>query len=418
MILFFLISLIGSYVLDSFDTLNSFEYLDGDKDLCYRAVVERSRATPLDDVASPATESTGTDRLRGKGRGGNFLAIDRSTWDRLWEVETGNRLNLLTAYIVLLAGTGSDHQLSKWSAKACEQHTGMGKPRAKVAIDELIRHGFVAHTDRSTKLYPQYRLQPIPLESDPIFLPVAMVTGIETEASMLRRVRETGDVLLLRMLVDLYGMIQLDPTYGVPIGALSQIPPDNYPARKVFEIGVHAIWALRLGGSKSAAGAWAGYHRTKSRNKDGAWDDFWARVAMLEKIGALWYEAWIFDGDDKDAEPLFPVDFAALYGNMQGDDVLQLTRTMLDAAANLSEGRSDLLGRYGSDMLVTLAQHRRAPGIRGVARLRIEADTPGRRLSYYKRRTQIELYEAGFTQIALDALRGEYGRPMNTAIPQ
>ena len=357
--------------------------------------------------------------FEGKGRGGNFLAIDRAAWDRLWEVETGNRLNLVTAYIVLLAGTGSDHQLSKWSAKACEQHTGMGKPRAKVAIDELIQHGFVTHTDRSTRLYPQYRLQPIALDSDPIFLPVAMVTGIQAEASMLRRVRETGDPLLLRMLIDLYGLVQLDATFGVPIAALSEVPPDDYPARKVFEIGVHSVWALRLiGGSKTAKGDWASQHRSKSRNKDVAWEDFWARVAMLEKIGAIWYEAWVFDSEEADAEPLFPVDFAALYQQSEGDDVFHLTRTMLDAASNLSEERSDLLGRYGSDMLVTLAQHRRAPGIRGVARMRIEADTPGRRLSYYKRRTQIEIYEAGFTQIALDALRGEYNRPASTATPQ
>jgi hypothetical protein len=381
--------------------------------------MERSRDVSLDGLASPKTESLGVDRVRGKGRGGNFLAIDRTTWDRLWEVGTGNRLNLVTAFIVLLAGTGSDHQLSKWSAKACEQHTGMGKPRAKVAIDELIQHGFVAHTERSTKLYPQYRLKPIPLDSDPIFLPVALVTGIDTEASMLRRVRETGDPLLLRMLVDLYGMVQLDATFGVPIAELSQTTPKDFPARKVFEIGVHSVWALRLnGGSKSASGEWASRHRLISRSKDGGWEDFWSRVGMLEKIGAIWYEAWIFDSEEPDAEPLFPVDFATLYHQSEGDDVTQLTRTMLDAAANLSEERSDLLGRYGTDMLVTLAQHRRAPGIRGVARMRIEADTPGRRLSYYKRRTQIEIYEAGFTQIALDALRGEYSRPMNTASPQ
>ena len=373
----------------------------------------------MDGSASSNTESVGANRLRGRGRGGNFLAIDRVAWDRLWEVETGNRLNLVTAYIVLLAGTGSDHQFSKWSAKACEQHTGMGKPRAKVAIDELIEHGFVARTDNATKLRPQYRLQPIPLDSDPIFLPVALVTGIETEASMLRRVRETGDALLLRMLVDLYGLVQLDATFGVPVSALSETAPKDYPARKVFEIGIHSIWALRLsGGSKSALGDWAVRHRAKSRSKDGAWEDFWARVGVLEKIGAIWYEAWIFDGAEADAEPLFPVDFAALYHRAEGDDVAQLTSTMLEAAANLSEERSDLLGRYSLDMLVTLAQHRRAPGIRGVARMRIEADTPGRRLSYYKRRTQIEIYEAGFRQVALDALRGEYSRPMNTATPQ
>jgi hypothetical protein len=295
----------------------------------------------------------------------------------------------------------------------------MGKPRAKVAIDELIGHGFVARTDSATKLHPQYRLQPIPLDSDPIFLPVALVTGIGTEASMLRRVRETGDALLLRMLVDLYGLVQLDATFGVPVSALSETAPKDYPARKVFEIGIHSIWALRLsGGSKSASGDWAVRHRAKSHSKDGAWEDFWTRVGVLEKIGAIWYEPWIFDGAEVDAEPLFPVDFAALYHRVEGDDVAQLTSTMLDAAANLSEERNNLLDRYSLDMLVTLAQHRRAPGIRGVARMRIEADTPGRRLSYYKRRTQIEIYEAGFSQVALDALRGEYSRPMNTATPQ
>jgi hypothetical protein len=405
-------------VLDALEFLDVIDTLDGVKLSCYRTAVERSRSAPLEDSDPAAAESGVADRVRGKGRGGNFFAVDRGAWSRLWEVETSNRLNLVLAYLVLLAGTGSDHQLSKWSAKACEQHVGVGKPRAKVAIDELIRHGFVTHSERSTKLYPQYRLQAIPLDSDPIFLPVALVIGIATEASMLRRVRETGDALLLRMLIDLYGLVQLDATFGVPISALSQTQPADHPARKVFEIGVHAIWALRLGGSKSAAGEWASYHRSKSRSKDGAWEDFWARVAMLEQIGAIWYEAWIFDGAEADAEPLFPVDFAALYHRTEGDDVYQLTIAMLNAAASLSEERSDLLSRYGADMLVTLAQHRRAPGIRGVARMRIEADTPGRRLSYFKRRTQIEVYEEGFTQIARDALRGEYHRPMNTATPQ
>src|SRR3546814_10274214 len=116
-------------------------------------------------------------------------------------------------------------------------------------------------------------------------------------------------------------LIQLDATFGVPISALSQTPPMDHPARKVFEIGVHSVWALRLvGGSKSAKGDWAGYHRSKSNNKDAAWEDFWARIAMIEKIGAIWYEAWIFDSEEPDAEPLFPVDFAALYHQSEGDD--------------------------------------------------------------------------------------------------
>src|SRR3546814_20524323 len=86
---------------------------------------------------------------------------------------------------------------------------------------------------------------------------------------MLRRVRETGDALLLRMLIDLYGLVQLDATFGVPISALSQTQSTDHPARKVFEIGVHAIWALRLGGSKSAAGEWASYHRRSEERRGG-----------------------------------------------------------------------------------------------------------------------------------------------------
>src|SRR3546814_19952397 len=100
---------------------------------------------------------------------------------------------------------------------------------------------------------------------------------------------------------------------------------------------------------------------------------------MIEKIGAIWYEAWIFDSEEPDAEPLFPVDFAALYHQSEGDDVYRLTRTMLDAAANLSEERSDLPVRYALDVLVTLAPSRRAPPIRGVSSMRIHSQPPARR---------------------------------------
>src|SRR3546814_15206202 len=112
---------------------------DWSSDVCssdLRAAVERSRNAPLDGSASPEAESVGVDRIRGKGRGGNFLAIDRSAWERLWQVETGNRLNLVTAFIVLLPGTGRDHQLPKWSAKigraACRER---GCQYVSIAVD-------------------------------------------------------------------------------------------------------------------------------------------------------------------------------------------------------------------------------------------------------------------------------------------
>ncbi len=55
--------------------------------------------------------------------------LDRDIWAKLWETETRNRLNLATAFLVLLAGTGADHRLTKWSAKACEERAGLGDAR-------------------------------------------------------------------------------------------------------------------------------------------------------------------------------------------------------------------------------------------------------------------------------------------------
>ena len=351
---------------------------------------------------------------RGKGRGGNFFAVDRGVWEQLWVLSTANRLNFVITYLVLSAGTGSDHQLSKWSTKACERHTGLGKPRAKAAVDELIQHGLVQYTERSTKSFPQYRLQAIPLESDPIFLPVAIVIGVKAEASVLRRVREAGDALLLRMLVDLYGLIQIDATFGVPVSALSQIAPEGYPPRNVFEIGVHAIWALRLDGRRTASGEWTAPHQANGKTKEVVWENFWARVAVLERIGAIWYEPWIFESEAADAEPMFPVDLPADDRRSGDGDVYRLTRGMNAAAGALSEERSSLLERYEADILVPLALHRQAPGIRGVARMRVEADTPGRRLCYLKRRSQMETYESAYLKIVHDALSRDYHHPMNT----
>lgn len=342
-------------------------------------------------------------------RGGNFFALDRDVWKRLWDVEATNRLNFISAYLVMSAGTGRDHQLSKWSTKACERHVGIGKPRAKVAIDELIEHGFAAHTEQSSKAYPQYRLQEIPSDSDPIFLPVGLVTGLAAEASLLRRVREVGDPMLLRMLVDLYGLIQIDSTYAVPISALSQVAPEDFPARKVFEIGVHAIWALRLSERLVARGDWTKPHYTKN------WSIFWDRLQTLKDIGAIWYEPWIYESNDQDAEPIFPISMMTSHSlKVKSDDALRLTNAIQSASEALANGRAYLVEMYSEDILVPLSQHRNTPSIRGVARLRVEADTPGRRLSYRERIRILQKYESSYTALAQEAAIGHYNNPLNT----
>lgn len=353
-------------------------------------------------------------RVRGKGRGSGFFALGHDAWAKLLNVPTTNRLNLIITYLVLLAGTGSDHRLTKWSAKAVEEYTGLGKPRAKRSIEELIEAKLVKHTPSSSRLSPQYELPVVPAEAEPIFLPVQIVTGLAGETPMLRRIRETGDALLLQMLVDLYGLVQIDATYGVPIGNIREDTDKETPsARKVAEIGAHTVWAFKLGNMQWVAGDWTAPHRVKGATGKAAFSEFWERFALLKKIGAVWFEPWVFDGEALDAEPLFPVDPAVLYRHNSGDDEAKLTALAFETCRELiGDERSYLLDKHELDILAPLTGHHRTPALRGVLRMRVEPDTPGRRLAYRSRKMTIEQYTRAFSQVQEDAAVGEYSQPM------
>jgi len=354
-------------------------------------------------------------RTRGRGKGSNFFAIGRDVWAQLNATPTTNRMNLLIAYLTLLAGTGSDHRLTKWSVKAIEEHTGLGKPRAKHAIEELISAGLVKRTEASTKMMPQYELPELPGDADPIFLPVALITGLKGEASMLRRVRETGDPMLLRMLIDLYGLVSLDATHGIPLENLREGGNQNNEptARKMADVGVHAIWALKAGTWRNAGGAWTSVHSIKQAGGTSDWSFFWQRVDLLQQIGAIWYEPWAFDGEGVDAEPLMPLDPSGFYGVAEMDDEAKLTRLALDVArALISEEHAYKFENIPADFYLPLTLHRQEPALRRIARLRIEADTPGRRLSWKKRRAIIENFTQAFDQVLIDIQANRFNRPM------
>lgn len=353
-------------------------------------------------------------QTRGQGRGSKFFALGHDVWELLWGIETTNRLNLVLTYLVLLAGTGSDHRLTKWSAKACEQYLGIGKPRAKRAIEELISGGLVSMTKAATKLLPQYELPPLPLDAEPVFLPVQLVTGFSGETPVLRRIKETGDPLLLRMLIDLYGLVSLDATFGVPISDLRSggLGSDQPSARKIASIGAHAVWAIKEGGIKNANGEWVQHHWEGRKGQAEGWDRFWERVALLQQIGALYFEPWLFDSEALDAEPLMPLDPAGLYGVADPDDEGKLTRAAFEVSrALISEERNYLLDNSDADFFVPLPLHQQAPALRMVARLRVEADTPGRRLAWKRRRAIIVQLGETFERLQEDVQAGRLDRP-------
>jgi hypothetical protein len=365
-------------------------------------------------TTAPEAPDQSARQLRGAGRGSNFMVLHRPVWNVLCEAETTNRMNLVTAFLVLLAGTGSDHRLTKWSAKACEEHAGMGKPRAKQAIEELIALKLVERTDTSTSLMPQYRLPEVPREEEPIYLPKQIVTGLGGATPIIRRLRQAGDFLALRMVIDLYGMVETDATHGVSIQRFRQGSVDEVSAQKVCEAGVNAIWAMPVPTIMGANGDWVTPHRTKDREP---WAAFWERVELLKNIGAIELEPWVFEGTALDAEPLLPVDPSVLYGAAPADKTAELTQLMQDASHLFVGERDYLLERHYGEVLMPFPLHHQVPAIRGVVRMTVEADTPGRRLAYAKRMGAIERATAALQQLITQFSDGSSNRPVQYARP-
>lgn len=347
-----------------------------------------------------------TPRKRGAGKGSKFFVLDKREWDRLWSVRTANRMNLQSTYLVLMAGTGADHRLTKWSAKACEQYAGMGKPRAKAAIEELIADGIMQRTSALTARFPQYEFMHRHEEQsqdDVIYMPNQFVTGCSNEVSMLRRIRETGDPMLLRMQVDLHGFVQVDPAFGLPLGILRLFGNQSECCRKVGEFGANTIWALSLGGMRQVDEVWM--RKCLRKNSQG---DFWSRINVLQQIGAIWFEPWVFDSDRDDAEPLFPVE-----GASSGAVSDWPTHVRHQSVAGVLVGNSGrVLDPYGKHTLVVLPAHHSPPALRGVCRLRVEPDTPGRRTAYAQRMALKEGWQDACDELYRDLQSGRTDKPI------
>lgn len=352
---------------------------------------------------------------RGKGRGSSFFVLSRAKWDLLSRVEADNPLVLRLVYLCLLAGTGADQRLSKWSVKACEEYLGIGKPRARVAIEKLIEAKLISRTDASTALKPQYEFAQLTDQDEPIFLPVQMVTGFGSETPVLRRIRETGDCLALLMLIDLYGLVEQDKPFGLPLRVLRLVPKSS-ECRKI-ECGANTLWALSSDvGQLNASGDWVKAHATKGKSSSEIYADFWDRIGLLRQIGVINHELWLFESEDLDAEPMFPIDpKGGIFGENELD-AQELAAAILDASFSIIGDRHYLHEKYADCFLVPLPSHHTCPAIRGVFRMRVDADTPARRLSYGRKVQAIMAATETYRTMTKNVLRGQNDVPINFSV--
>ena len=188
-----------------------------------------------------------------------FFAIDRRSWAKVCDLG----MPAAVVYVVLATGTGPDNATTSWSTHAVEKYTGVGRKRAKRAIDTLVEAGLVRRVRMGTR--PAYRLvvwrrelswneEPVvkrlragkkltasqedrvpslceagwlaPAAGDTfevldtavpdwVWLPNSLVRPLSESDAPVERVRQSGDVELLRLFVDLYHAHDLCDDGGV-----------------------------------------------------------------------------------------------------------------------------------------------------------------------------------------------------------
>ena len=294
---------------------------------------------------------------------GEFFVVDR----RSFSIACGLGLNPAVAYLTIARGAGSRSK-SAWSVDAIERHTGISRPKAKLAIQTLIDSGLMTLERPGTRplygIVPAHELPGMMLsvddravlgllagggmskipkvhrdtardltsrgilishggdyyakksesftdfaaEPEHVWLPNTVVEGAADEVPPLALLRQMQDVRRLRLFVALYDSSDLPNDGGVSRHSLRQ----NHTLTKVSHRGASTIWGFGSGTSTTSTGDLHMPFLTGKLNeerKDLGLTDFWASLTALEDCGLLEFIPHVFESDKPEAEMLhaYPV---------------------------------------------------------------------------------------------------------------
>jgi hypothetical protein len=387
---------------------------------------------------------------------GDFFAVDR----RNWAAACALGLNAAVAYLVLARFSQRDNRTTAASVHAIEQHTGVARGRAKVAIDALITGRLVRQTRDTSR--PLYDLTPFAdireatrgalsgrergivdrvraggevagreraaarrlagkgwlreenggrfaavAGTDPewVWLPNTLVTGAGSETPPVELLRQTQDVMTLRLLVDLYYAQNLREDGGVDRRVVWQ----THERHRVGARAQYTVW-----GFAQSASVWMNWgspvtvvHRREPTPeelaaKKNAGVDFFTRLARLQRLHLLDWVPYVFEGDGATAEPVFPC------GQLRSGSIEdQLGLAAYRAAASLLTAEQVAWAQDNSLWLVPLPAHLENVQMIDVARLRYRPRTKLTAAWYGDLRAIGEKWLTAFTAIASGTGLGE-----------
>jgi len=226
----------------------------------------------------------------------DFFAIDRQTWERALELG----MNPACLFLVMARGTWRDNSSTKWSVNSLEKYTGIGRRRGKDAQARLIKHKIIKK-EKGGK-HPKFKLSKKCKDDALIWLPNELVTGIENAVPPLERVRQTGDVLCLRLLIDFYFINSPVDDGGIPRDCVFQA----YERKDISETGNMIVYGF----DRNVFTCYPDHPVVEPHllcNGNDRCQDFWDRLYTLIDLGLISFVPFLVESEDKDSEFIHPL---------------------------------------------------------------------------------------------------------------
>ncbi len=380
---------------------------------------------------------------------GEFFVVDRRTF----AAACGLGLNPAVAYLAIARGAGSRPQ-SLWSVNAIERHTGISRPKAKLAVKTLIEKGMMtleragtrpmygivpAHElpgaklpDEERKLLKLFEAGEVKLHrrhyyfaselvrrgylksdfnglfsmNDPdlrpdkpqhIWLPNAIVEGAADETPPLALLRQMQDVRRLQLFVGMYDCHDLPNDGGISRALLYQ----EHGLTKVGQRGESTVWGFSSATRTSVGG---GSPLTKiffkgeqdEKGKDLGWPDFWSALNGLRAIGLLEFIPHVFESDKPEAEMLHA--FPIVHGACEPWEIETSTAAIAAGMACLTAAQREWAARQAL-YLLPAPSHITNLAVIGIARLRYRPHTRMTAAWFAKSKQQSEAWQAAYRKI-------------------
>lgn len=233
-----------------------------------------------------------------------FFALDKLKFYKACELS----MNTAIAYLVICNGTARDNLFSSWSVNAIETYTGISRGRAKTAVENLIKYKIVKKV-KSGK-HPRYQVMDARKAKqlkpkNIIWLPSGIVQSVSGENSAIDRIRQTHELMLLRMFIDLYSVQNLADDGGISRLVFARV----YKREKIAEQGIYDIYGFK---NNNLTTTWdtevteihRNYALTEKEKLNGLNEAnlFFNRIEMLISMGLVQIIPHLFDNDTHEGE--------------------------------------------------------------------------------------------------------------------